>query len=177
MAWDDYECGGVWILSGDAPFDEIGAAVKHLHKEYLERWGRPPYLAELLYTLLRYIDLDTNRPVADERLPSLEELMKFVGGLTVTEHIEPGNYEGASDGESDDFLIFPRNAKTREAMVVRGEVQQSDDDSVTCRYELLSTALTDRMAHCLIRYCVLDALLGIDLTDRDLAIRFERRTP
>jgi hypothetical protein len=107
----------------------------------------------------------------------LEALITLVGGLTTAEHIEPGNYEGASDGESDDFLIFPRNANSREEMVVRGEVIEPGDGSVVCRYELLTPVMTDRMAHCLIRYCVLAALLDIDLTDRDLSIRFERRPP
>lgn len=177
MAWDNYECGGVWVLSGDKPFDEFGATVQRLRKAYLERWGRPPYLAELLYPLVRIAELGPNPPVADEKLPSIDALLSLVGGLTAAEHIEPGNYEGAFDGESDDFLIFPRNALTRDAMVVRGEVTKPTDKGVVCRYEVLSPAITGRMALCLIRYCVMDALLEYDLTDPDLTIRFERRSP
>jgi hypothetical protein len=177
MAWDDYEIGGVWLLSGDIPFDEMSGVVERLHKEFLERWGRPPYLAELLYPLLSVVAMGPNPAVADARLPSMDALLSSVGGLTAAEHIEPGGYEGAYDGESDDFLILPRAAKAREGMVVRGEVLQPDNRSVICRYEILSPSITDRMAHCLIRYCVLDALLDINLADRDLTIRFERRPP
>ncbi len=174
MAWDDHEIGGVWFLSGDKPFDEMAGVVQRLHKAFLDRWGRPPYLAELLYPLLSMAEMGPNPAVADEKLPSMAALLQFVGGLTAAEHIEPGDYEGASDGESDDFLILPRKSKGRKGMVVRGEVVTVDGTTV-CRYEILSPKITDRMALCLIRYCVLDELLGYDLTDRDLAIRFERR--
>ena len=81
------------------------------------------------------------------------------------------------DAKSGDFMIFPRKESTRAAMVVRGEVLQPDDGSAICRYEILSPAITDRMALCLMRDCVLSGLLDLDLTDRDLSIRFERRPP
>jgi hypothetical protein len=138
MAWEGSEYSGVWIESGDAPFDEMSGVVERLHKEFLERWGRPPYLAELLYPLLSVAAMGPNPAVADEKLPSMDTLISFVGGLTPAEHIEPGDYEGASDGESDDFLIFPRKARTRAAMVVRAEVLQPDEATVICRYEVLS---------------------------------------
>jgi hypothetical protein len=176
MAWDDHEIGGVWLLSGDKPFDVMSEAVAELHKAFLDRWGRPPYLAELLYPLLSVAEQGPNPAVADGRLPSMEALLSFVGGLTAAEHIEPGNYEGAFDGESDDFLILPRGAVGRAGLAVRGDVQRPDEMSVVSRYEICSPKLTDRMAHCLIRTCVLESLLDLDLSDRDLSIRFERRT-
>lgn len=130
MAWDDHEIGGVWLLSGDMPFDEMAEVVERFHKEFLDRWGRPPYLAELLYPLLSIAETGPNPAIADEKPPSAEALLKFVGGLTAAEHIEPGNYEGMSDGDSDDFLIVPRKAKAGSA-VVRCEVLQPAD-AVTC---------------------------------------------
>ena len=179
MAWDDHEIGGVWLLSGDMPFDEMADVVKRFHKEFLERWGRPPYLAELLYPLLSIARMDPNPAVADEKLPSMEALLSFVGGLTAAEHIEPGDYEAGFSDENNDFFIFPRRgtSRPRDAVAVRGEVIRPGDGSIICRYETPSSGITDRMAHCLIRYCVLDALLKFDLVDRDLSIRFERRPP
>lgn len=177
MAWDDYEIGGVWLLSGDTPFDVMSAAVAKLHKTFLDRWGRPPYLAELLYPLLSIAGQGPNPAIADEKPPTIEALLALVGGLTANEHIEPGDYEGAFDGDGEDFLIFRRKTEGRTGLVVRGDVQQPDEKSVVCRYEILAPALTDRPAQCLIRSCVLEALLDLDLADRDLSIRFERRTP
>src|SRR5258708_4881414 len=146
MAWDDHEFGAVWLLSGDKPFDEMSSVVKRLHKAFLDRWGRPPYLAELLYPLLSVAEMGPNPAVADEKLPSMESLLSFVGGLTAAEHIEPGNYEAVSDEESGDFFIVPRNSSTRTERVVRAEVLQPEDGSIICRYEILSPAITDRMA-------------------------------
>jgi hypothetical protein len=177
MAWDDHEVGGVWLLSGDFPFDAMAPVVERLQKAFLERWGRPPYLAELLYPLVSIASQGPNPAIADEQPPSIEALLSFVGGLSAREHIEPGNYEGGFDGESDDFLIFPRAAHARWEIVIRGEIQRPDDATIVCRYEVHSPGITDRMAHCLIRFCVLDALLECDLTDRKLSIRFERRVP
>jgi len=174
MAWDDHKIGGVWLLSGDIPFDAMHAAVDGLNKAFLDRWGRPPYLAELLYPLLSVAARGPNPAVADEVLPSIEDLLKFVGGPTTADHIEPGDYEGASDGESDDFVIFPRKGDTT-VPVVRGEAAEADG-GYACRYDVLAPTLTDRTARVLIRACVLEALLGVDLSDRDLSIRFERRT-
>jgi hypothetical protein len=179
MAWEDYECGGVWILSGDTPFDEMSGVVERLHKKFLERWGRPPYVAELLYALLSHVDLYPNRPVADETLPSLDALIASVGGLAPAEHIDPGDYEAALDAESNDFLIYPRTAAANPhaSLAVRGAITRPGDGSIVCRYETPSPTITDRMAHCLIRYCVLQEFFDYDLTDRDLLIHFERRPP
>ena len=178
MAWDPHECSGVWIESGDIPFDVMSGALEKLQKVFLERWGRPPYLAELLYPLLFLAEMPTNRPVADEQLPSMEALISFVGGLTPAEHIEPGDFEAAFEEDSDDCLVFSRSGNwSRESMVVRVEVLQPEDGGIVCRYETLSPGITDRMAHCLIRDCVLRCLYKTDLTDPDLSLRFERRPP
>lgn len=174
MAWDDHEIGGVWFLSGDRPFDVMSAAVAQLKKEFLERWGRPPYLAELLYPLLFTAEAGPNPSLADETPVTVDALVAFVGGPAAVDHVEPGKYEGAFDAESDDFLILPHDAVGREGLAVRGQVEQPDERTVVCRYQIVAPALTDRGARCLIRSCVLTDLLDIDLTDRDLTIRFER---
>jgi hypothetical protein len=53
---------------------------------------------------------------------------------TAADHIESGDYEGGPDGESDDFLNWPRSAKAdlRTSLMLRCEVNGSDP-GITCR--------------------------------------------
>jgi len=175
MARDDHELCDVWLLYDDKPFDEMAGVVGRLHKACLDRWGRQPYLAELLYPLWQLVTSGADRAVADEQVLSFESLLQLVGGPTAADRIESGNYEAGFDGESNDFLIWPRSAEAdiRVSLVVRGEVFGSESGT-DCHYEILLPVITDRMARCLIRNCVLDPLLDYDLTNRDHPIQFQR---
>ena len=179
MAWEDFKRGSVRGVTGDFPLDELRAAIKRIRREYLPRFGRNPYLAELLHALLAVVEANPSAYVADERLPTLDALVSSLGGLGAFEHIDPSEFKGALDAESDDFLIFPRvmpsGQQSRESAVVRGAVTSSGERELLCRYAILTSSLTDRMAQSLIRKCVLQDLLGYDVVDGGLSVRFERR--
>jgi hypothetical protein len=49
MAWDDDEFCGYDIVSGDIPLDQLSIALKKISLEYMERLGRKPTIAEVLY--------------------------------------------------------------------------------------------------------------------------------
>ena len=144
----------------------------------MERFGRRPYLAELFFALEGVVSADVGARLADDFVPAPAALLSCVPNVPI-EHIDPGQYEGALDGESDDFLIFPRDNPTgrpiRETVVVRGEVIPSDDRNILCRYSILSPAITDKTAHALVRQCVLQDLMDYNVIDGGLTIRFDRR--
>jgi hypothetical protein len=178
MAWEEFQRGVVRGLSGDLPFDEMRSAVERIRRSYLERFGRNPYFAELLHALQATVEADPPAYVADDALPSLERLVESVGAETAFEHIDPGYYEGALDEETGDFLVFPRvtapGIRMRDSAVLRGQVIEDGENSVLCRYTILSPSITAGMARSLIRQCVLQDLLDYDIIDGGLTIRFER---
>jgi hypothetical protein len=176
--WEEFRCGAIRGISGQYPRDEMRSAVKRIRRSYLERFGRNPYLAELLYALQGTVEVDPPAYAADPDVPSLERLVEAAGTGTAFEHIDPGSYVGALDAESDDFLVYPRvnppGPLRRETMVLRGELIEQGANSVLCRYRILAPSITDGMAHSLIRQCVLQDLLDYDIIDGGLTIRFER---
>jgi hypothetical protein len=177
MAWEEFQRGAVRGVTGDEPFDEMRSAVERIRRSYFDRFGRNPYFAELLHVLQATVEADPPAYVTDDALPTLERLVESVGTNAKFEHIDPDNYEGAFDAENEDFLVFPRPAApdsgTTRSPVLRGQVTEAED-SISCRYAILSPSITDGMAKSLIRQCVLHDLLGYNLTDRGLAIQFER---
>jgi hypothetical protein len=178
MAWEEFERGAVRGVTGDDPFDEMGAAVKRIRRAYLERFGRNPYFAELLHALQGTVAIDPPAYVADATLPTLERLVESVGAGTTFEHIDPGYYVGALEEETGDFVVFPRvkppEIQTKDSLVLRGQVIEKGENSVLCRYTILLPSITDGMAQSLIRQCVLQDLLDYNVIDGGLTIRFER---
>lgn len=163
---------------GDGPFDEMRSAVNRIRRSYLERFGRNPYFAELLYPMRMTVQAEPPGYVTDTTLPTLDQLAHWAGTGTTSEHIDPGHFEAGIDEETGDFLVFPRGTptkpQTRDSMVLRGEVIESGDNGVLCRYTVLSPSLSDGMARSLIRQCVLQDLLDHNVVDGNLKIRFER---
>jgi hypothetical protein len=178
MAWEELWWGPVRGMTGDLPFDEIHSALDHIRRGYVERWGRNPYFAELLYVLRITVAADPPAYVADDVLPNFERLAELVGAGATFEYIDPGDYVAGLDEETGDFLVFPREIPTgrrpRDVMVLRGQVIENGENSVLCPYSILSPAITDGMAKSLIRLCVLQNLLDYNIIDGDLTIRFER---
>jgi hypothetical protein len=177
MAWEQFKVGAISGITGDQPHDEMRNTVKRINRAYMERFGRRPYFAELLYVLENVIGSDLRNSVTDESLPDRACFFSCLGHLPF-EHIDPGQYVGAFDAESDDFLIFPRpdcsGQLVRETVVVRGEVVVNNDRDLLCRYAILSRSMTERMAQSLIRQCVLQDLMDYNVVDGDLVIRFEK---
>jgi hypothetical protein len=153
------------------------AAVNHINRAYLERFGRRAYLAELLYALTGVIVTDVPANVADNAVPRRESLLSCLANSPF-DHIDPGDYEGVFDAESDDFLIIPTADTSgrpgRERAVVRGDVVPQTETNSLCRYQILSPSITDEMAQSLIRQCVLQDLMDYNLVDGGLAIQFEK---
>jgi hypothetical protein len=179
MAWEEfYQRGAVCGLTGDEPYDEMRAAVERIRRSYLERFGRNPYFAELLHVLQAIVEADPCAYVADATLPSLERVVESVGAGTAFEHIDPGYYEGALDGENGDVLVFPcvtePEIQTRDSAVLRGQVIETGENNVLCRYTILSPSITDGMARSLIRQCVLQDLLDYNIIDGGPTVQFER---
>jgi hypothetical protein len=176
MAWDEFQRGSIRGVSGDEPIDEMRYALKRIRRSYLERFGRSPYFAELLHTLLTIVEANPSAYVIDDDLPYLERLSELVGAATSIEHIDPSHYEGASDAESEDFLVLPRvdvhGDETMQSPVIRGQIIKND--SILCRYTIHSPLITDRMAKILIRQCVLHDLMNYNINDTGLTILFER---
>src|SRR5262245_37947073 len=104
MAWEQFQVSSVRGITGDTPHDEMRAAVNHINRAYLERFGRRAYLAELLYALAGVIATDDPANVADHAVPRREGLLSCLANSPF-DHIDPGDYEGVFDAESDDFLI------------------------------------------------------------------------
>lgn len=101
-----------------------------------------------------------------------------VGARNQFEHIDPALYEGGFDGESDDFMVFPRGVRSEElraSVVVRGQIIETDKQNVTCKFKILNDLISVRMATSLIRYCVLHDLPDYSIADAGLTIRFERQ--
>jgi hypothetical protein len=178
MAWEEFQRGPIRGITGDLPFDEMRSAAKRVRRAYLERFGRNPYFAEMLHALQAAVAADPSAYVAEGTLPTLERLVESVGAGHSFEHIDPANYEGALDEESDDFLVFPRvsppGKRSRDSAVLRGSVTPTGDNGVLCRYTILSPSITDGMAKSLIRQCVLQDLMDYNIIDRSWSIRFER---
>jgi hypothetical protein len=177
-AWEEFQDGAVRGVTGDRPIGEMSSALRRIRRRYVERFGRNPYFAELLYALRGALLADPPADVEDQTLPTLEQLVEVVGADTAFEHIDPGYYEGAIDEETGDFLVFPLAAPdkpwTRDSMVLRGQVVEEGEKSVLCPYTILSPSIADGMARSLIRQCVLQDLLDYDVIDGGLTIRFER---
>lgn len=51
MAWDNVEFCGFDIVSGDKPIDHLSIALNNISLEYMDRFGRKPKVAEVLYAL------------------------------------------------------------------------------------------------------------------------------
>jgi hypothetical protein len=176
--WEEFQDGAFRGVTGDRPIGEMSSALRRIRRRFIERFGRNPYFAELLYALLGVVDADPPDYVADHTFPTLEELVESVGAGTEFEDIDPGHYEGAIDEETGDFLVFPlatpAKPQTRDSMVLRGQVVEEGEKSVLCPYTILSPSITDGMARSLIRQCVLQDLLDYDVIDGGLTVRFER---
>jgi len=170
MAWDHYEVEQLKLISGDATFDTLRGALQKLRREYLERHGRPPYLAELVYTLCRLPDASQGL-VEDASLPLVKDVLSAFTSPTPTDHIDPGEYEAGFDEESEDVCIGLRPSGDT---VVRATITR-DEGVVNVSYSVLSPDLSDAAARCLIRSCGVNWLLGIDIRDENLVIHFERR--
>jgi hypothetical protein len=177
MAWDPFRVGRVRGISGDIPHYVMGEAINRINRAYLERYGRRAYLAELLYALLGEVALDVPASVADAAVPPRATFLSCLENSPF-DHIDPGEYEAGIDAESHDFLVSPRvvplDGPDRETVVVRGTVEATDDSELLCRYSLHSHTITDGMAQCLIRQCVLQDLLDYDIVGGGLVIHFER---
>ena len=78
MAWEcNYFCG-YEVESGDKPIDEISLALKRVKFEYIERFGRKPSVAELLYAF----DIAINSS-GDDLLSDPESLHNMILELKV----------------------------------------------------------------------------------------------
>jgi hypothetical protein len=172
MAWDPHDVGPLYLLSGDAPFDTLAGAVQKLRREYLERFGRNPYLAELVYTLCRLAECSSGL-VEDASLPPVESVLSRFASPTPADYIDPGDYEAGIDAEDGDICIGRGRSG---ATVVRAAIDRTSAHEVCCRYSILTPDVSDAAARCLIRYCAMHWLLGIDILNRELVVRFERRS-
>lgn len=178
MAWDHYEIGGLELVSGDTMFDELRGAVRRIRREYLERFGRNPYLGELLYTLCRIVENATPSVVEDPTPPLIENILSSLTVPTPSDLIDPGNYEaGFNDyGEVEIGPGVGALGTTRSgAPVLRLRIDDHRPQEVVCRYTLLSLEVSDTTARCLIRYCALSGLLRYDTLDPKLVVRFEKQ--
>lgn len=178
MAWDDYEVGDLELISGDIMFDELHGAVKRIRRHYLERFGRNPYLGELLYTLCRIAEYDSPSVVEDLTLPSIENVLSSLTVPTHSDQFDPGHYKACID-EDDEVWISPTTGSGASTClgdpVLRLKVEDNRPLEVVCRYTPLSPDISDVAARCLIRLCALDDLLDYDLLDPGLAVRFEKQ--
>ena len=175
MAWDDYKVGDLKLISGDLVFDTMRDAVRRIRRHYLERFGRNPYLSELLYTLYRIANSRSPHIVEDARFPPVAELLSSLTSPTASEQIDPGKYEAGWD-ESGELLIWPKTKGAgSDAPVLRLQVEDNRPEEVVCRYTLLAPGLSDAAACCLIRWCALIRLLKYDLVDLELVARFEKQ--
>jgi hypothetical protein len=136
MAWEEFQVGSVRGITGDTPHDELRDALNHINKAYLERFGRRAHLAELLYALVGVISTDVPAHVADNVIPPRVSLLSCLANAPF-DHIDPGDYEGVFDAESDDFLIVPTadtsRRPAREKAVVRGVVLPNTPNAILCR--------------------------------------------
>jgi hypothetical protein len=177
MAWEEFQIGTVHGITGDTPHDEMRESVDRINRAYLERYGRKAYLAELLYALVGVVAVDAPAYVADSELPTRKTLLSLLSSSRY-EHIDPGEYKGVFDAETDDFLIVPESDDSgkpaREISVVRGQVVVNNDKDIVIHYRILSPAITDGMSHSLIRQCVLQDLMDYNIIDGGLSVRFER---
>jgi hypothetical protein len=169
MAWDDYTVGNLELISGDIPFDALCGAVQRIRKSYLERFGRSPYLGELLYTLCRAVDTSPIL-VEDVTLTPIERVLSSLAVPTRADQIDPGAYE-AGISEAGEVLITPRTTATGRP-VVRVRVEDARQTEVVCRYAVLSPEISDAAARCLIRLRALHDLLDFDIVDPGLRVRF-----
>lgn len=179
MAWDDYEVGDLELISGDITFDELHGAVQRIRKHYLQRFGRNPYLGELLYTLCRIaVDYAPPSVVEDLTLPPIENVLSSLTVPTHSDQFDPGHYEASID-EDDEVWISPTTESAGSIRlgdpVLRLQVEDNRPQEVVCRYTPLSPDISDAAAHCLIRLCALSDLLDYDLLDPGLVVRFEKQ--
>ncbi|MEJ2612238.1 MAG: hypothetical protein P8179_19775 [Candidatus Thiodiazotropha sp.] len=49
MAWDNGKFCGYEIVSGDKPIDQLSIAINKISLDYIDRFGRKPSTAEILY--------------------------------------------------------------------------------------------------------------------------------
>lgn len=181
MAWDDYEEGDLELISGDITFDELHGAVKRIRRHYLERFGRNPYLGELLYTLCRIAEFDSPKVpkvVEDTMLPPVKDVLSCLTVPTHSDQCDPGNYEAVMDDE-EVVWIAPRTESGGSTnlgdRILRLEIEDNRPQEVVCRYSLLSSDISDAQARCLIRSCALNVFLNYDILDPGLVVRFEKR--
>lgn len=177
MAWDNYEVGGLELISGDILFDELGGAIKRIRRHYLERFGRNPYFGELLYTLRRIAELPSRRVIEDLALPAMEALLSSLDAPTHHDQFDPGHYVGGFN-DYGELLIWPESAPSGQTgfpdPVLRVEVEDYRPEEVICRYTPLSPDISDAAARCLIRLCALRNLLRYDILDPKLVVQFEK---
>jgi hypothetical protein len=177
MAWDDYQVGGLELISGDIPFDELHGAVKRIRRHYMERFARNPYLGELLYTLCRIAENTSPSVVEDLTLPLIETLLSPLKVPTHSDQFDPGHYEASFDDDGE-VWIWPEAASSgvnRLPDVLRVQVEDNRPQEVVCRYTSLSPDISDAAARCLIRDCALRRLLRYNLLEPGLVVRFEKQ--
>jgi hypothetical protein len=177
MAWDNYKVGDLKLISGDLVFDHLRDAVRRIREHYLERFGRNPYLSELVYTLFRIANSKSLRVVEDSTFPRVADLLSSLISPTSSDQIDPGKYE-AGWNESAELLIWPitkGSGASSDAPVLRMEVEDNRPEEVVCRYTLIGSGISDAAAACLIRWCALMRLLKYDLLDPELVVRFEKQ--
>jgi hypothetical protein len=176
MAWDPIEIGELKLITGDTMFDELNGAVERIRRRYLDRFGRNPYLGELLYTLRTIAECASPSVVEDPTLPHINNILSSLTVPTRSDQIDPGDYVAGLD-EDGEVLISSTTASgsTRtNAPVLRVQVEDNRPQEVVCRYTLLSPDLSDLAVQCLVRMCALNDLLSYDILDPRLVVRFEK---
>jgi len=176
MAWDRYTVGDLQLISGDTMFDELNGAVKRIRKQYLERFGRSPYLGELLYTLCRIADDYTPSRVEDVTLPPIKEILSPLTSPIQSDQIDPGIYEAGLDEDGVVWIELTATSGSTcpNTPVLRVQVEDKRPQEVLCRYTILSSGISDAAARCLIRLCALNDLLRYNILAPELSVRFEK---
>jgi hypothetical protein len=178
MAWEPFEQGPIQGFSGDFPLNEIRSVLSRIRREYLERFGRNPFFAELLYTLYQVVAAQPSLTTEDEQIPQLQTFFASLTWPTSSMLIDPSEYQGFLDEEGTYFTVRSQQGASRLGPpgepVLRVEVVDVVDKEILCRYTPLSPTILDVVAKCLIRQCVLSDMLDYDLTDPDLKVLFER---
>jgi hypothetical protein len=171
MAWDDHEVGNLELIDGDIVYDVLHGALKHIRKSYLERFGRAPYLAEVLYALCRIAGYASPGVVEDSAIPPLHAILASFSVPRHADQIDPGNYVGGFN-DAGEVVILPEGGLGNS--VVRVQIEDDGSQGVICRYSILSPEISDSGARCLIRTCALEQLLNYDILGPGFSVRFER---
>ncbi len=162
MAWEEFDRDGAGGFTGDAPLDELAAALKAVARVYHERFGRKPTVAEVLFNLERLLGSTPERYISDPESMIGSRLSINRKEAQPMKPVDPARFEGVyAEGPPAEYQVVRRGAdgEATDDVVISVPTLDTRDRTLVCEYRRRATELDPHNAEHLIVQKLLRELL------------------